>query len=157
MYVPALWTNVTHEWATSYSILKATNQKQENNIFRFGGIKAPYTPKIHSVQRRLLKRTRCPVNSIVFLANMKSIIAVCVVAVAITTFTIPAEAQSSSAPSSQPGLITSFTLPPTESPSRMPPPKHGCNCKETCEAVQHSQVPYKKNNVSLPKITMFKN
>lgn len=54
MYVPALeLTNVTHESANSYSILKATNQKQEKNIFRFGGIKAPYTPKIHSVQRRL--------------------------------------------------------------------------------------------------------
>ncbi|CAH3029608.1 unnamed protein product [Porites evermanni] len=73
---------------------------------------------------------------------MKSVIAVCVVAVAIATFTIPAEAQSSSTPASQPGVITLAT----ESPSRMPPPNHGCNCKKTCEAVQHSQVPYKRKD-----------
>lgn len=148
-------TNVTHESANSYSILKTTNQKQEKNMFRFGGIKAPYTPKTHSVQRRLLKRTRCPVNSIVFLANMKSLIAVCVVAVAIATFTIPAEAQTTSPSRSPPASVSQpgeIILPTTEVSSL----KHGCDCKETCEVVQHSQVPY-KDNVSLPKITMFKN
>ena len=92
---------------------------------------------IQSVRGRLFERTIFVFVSFDFFANMKSYLAACFVVVAMSTFAILGDAQSTLPPvTAQPAVILKVKAPVTANP-------HNCDCKGECKKVQHSQVPFK--------------